>query len=168
MPNYSRLRKEAEEGFNTQAETYLDQALEQLDRLYAETREVIETEDHDVEAEVSQFQQDVIDLNEAIGRHNHNIDSAIDGLHIAQARDVKRREYITGKKVKPVTVDYDAFEALRLDEVPLPEIPDSTSDTTNNTAMLIAELDTAFDTAVADIRTAYEQVLNNPNLFIEE
>jgi hypothetical protein len=165
VPTYTKARKEAEESYDGQAENLYEKALDQLDRLYFESRHKIEDIEQTQEQVFLDYQNACIALNDATLDHNNAIDDAMDRVRSFEAKNLKMLQFFVQKKIENAPIDYEAFEHLRLDEVSIPQTSDLSTLECDQPTALLNELDTAYDQAAAAIDAAYQEVLNNQPVF---
>lgn len=154
--DYTEISHDAENRINKRAYKINDNALDAVDQVFEEACDSIEEECEDLKQNIENARENYLALNDRINAHNNEIDNVKNDLKTRQHEDLKNREFMAQKKLKVTKIDFVAFDALSMPEIPPSDMEDILAQKNRaDPAKLIASLQLAHDRAASAIHEAY-------------
>lgn len=154
----TEARKNAEEAISSSFERLYDGALSRLEDTFEDACKTVEIHHETLKSDREEHIHGLIQLMGRLSHFNNSVHSAIGKLQILQADDLKRREYVAGKTLNPVIIDFSALGKLLIDPAILPSRTDFEAQPLPTAELFTGRFALVQSTALARVDAAYQKV----------
>ncbi len=150
---YSRVTRETERQISVAIDNACEDGAQRLEAAFERSLAIVEGAVADGEDSSAGRCADLQDLREDVGRFNTDLKLTLARLKTAKAKEEKLRQYLAGvgRKSEPVTLDFAALKALKIDPSKIPADPNPLP-TSDDPAL---RLEDAFEEASARLDAAH-------------